>query len=103
MRRKVSYPPSPFADSALREVRAMLRFMRNSHRTRITPRLEAFERVVGSWCTAPPSFALRRFTVQRLSVFRDEAFAELAAASAAAKACPTRPEWRMGSSEAPTR
>ena len=81
----------------------MLRFMRAAQRVRVTPTLEAFERVVGSWCAAPPSFALRRLCVQRLSVFRDQVFADLSAASAAANVCPTRPEWATVPSEAPTR
>jgi hypothetical protein len=69
----------------------MLKFMRRSHRRRLAPRLEAFERVIESWCTVAPSRELRLFTMQRISAFRGEA-ADLL--STGPTVCATRPEWR---------
>jgi hypothetical protein len=72
-RRMRRYRPSPIATMMLQEVRVMLRSMRAAHRRRLLPRLEAFERVIVSWETTPPSIRLRNCTMTHVAALKREA------------------------------
>jgi hypothetical protein len=82
---------SPIAAITLQEIRAMLRFVRRSHRKHLLPRLEAFERVVDAWSIVPPSTGLRAFTMIQIAGFRAEALAMLGTPLT----CATAPDWQI--------